>query len=236
MDRMSGAKRGLVVFVFEGLSLPDQIAECGRFVRATLYRSSQQLSLPVPPEELTEEVVRAAGGAWNEDIDCGTDLGGYTSTTSRRCWVKEPSCGRPTQRSRTGPSVWTASPSSSAGRRVDPARAHRRPHRHRPASDFGPTQARNLGSTGSHGAPHLRRLRPGLSTDPFIEAETGMTRRTESSEPVLEFGPDLHRRPGDLRPVPFTRPHASDPNRNPIFGGNMGLSIHPSSLAKPSRL
>ncbi|MEL6183328.1 MAG: immunoglobulin-like domain-containing protein [Myxococcota bacterium] len=35
----------------------------------------------VAEPRLTEDVVRAAGGAWNQDIQCGTDLGDYTSTS-----------------------------------------------------------------------------------------------------------------------------------------------------------
>src|SRR5690606_4383223 len=30
---------------------------------------------------LTEDVARAAGGAWSSDIDCGADTGNYTSTS-----------------------------------------------------------------------------------------------------------------------------------------------------------
>ena len=35
----------------------------------------------VPEPQLTLDVVRAAGGAWSQDIQCGSDLGNYTSTT-----------------------------------------------------------------------------------------------------------------------------------------------------------
>jgi poly(3-hydroxybutyrate) depolymerase len=37
----------------------------------------------VDEAEMTEEVARAAGGAWSGDIDCGTDQGNYTSTSLR---------------------------------------------------------------------------------------------------------------------------------------------------------
>jgi hypothetical protein len=35
----------------------------------------------IPEPQMTEEVALAAGGAWSQDIDCGTDQGNYTSTT-----------------------------------------------------------------------------------------------------------------------------------------------------------
>ena len=35
----------------------------------------------LPEAQLTEDLVRAAGGAWSSGIDCGQDLGNYTSTT-----------------------------------------------------------------------------------------------------------------------------------------------------------